>query len=61
MKTQEQRRELNREKNINYPRVSFRVSGETSSELRKLKGNLSWNLFFVEMIKSYKKFGRPKK
>lgn len=48
-------------KNVRYPKVSFRLSDQTVSRLKKTKGDKSWNLFFNDLLNLQKKFGRADK
>ena len=43
---------MKKQKDLEYPVRGFRISDKTWEQLKKLKGKQSWNLFFLELVKS---------
>lgn len=44
-------------RDIEYKAKSFRLNEKTYSKLKKLKGDESWNIFFLHLIELKQKHG----
>ena len=42
-------------RDVEYKVKTFRISEEVYKEMKSVKGSISWNLFFKELIKIKKK------